>query len=341
MDWFEKITGFRETDYDDTRGKLVVEGRRLRSLINGRSYGIGELELVPLQVLRERARSGGGLPGRLKVRVVTGDVRKMHQAAENAGALFQVASQFNLLEMVAPTVSPEQGVTRYQDDHTQGPACAIAAGAATIYRNYFATVDGNAGQTSERQFDGLEDIGNALSSALNQPVKALWKMKNGYALCSRNGLKAIAEHLKTLQPEQLDMLRGALCIGIHRDVEVTDVESDHRPLVSQAFCSALPVAYSPVPSSYWEPFATLVLQAAYEATMWAAVLNAQRGASNVVLLTNLGGGAFGNEAEWIHGAVLRALQMMSHFDLDVRLVSYGSPSRAILRMAEKFTRFTS
>ena len=39
----------------------------------------------------------------------------------------------------------------------------------------------------------------------------------------------------------------------------------------------------------------LVLEAAYEATMWSAVLNARRGASKVVLLTLLGGGAFGNE----------------------------------------------
>jgi hypothetical protein len=45
---------------------------------------------------------------------------------------------------------------------------------------------------------------------------------------------------------------------------------------------------------HWEAFASLVLQAAYEATMFAAVLNAQRGASNVVL-TRLGGGAFGND----------------------------------------------
>ena len=39
MDWFERLTGFRETDYDDTRDKLKVEGSRLRSLINGKSYG--------------------------------------------------------------------------------------------------------------------------------------------------------------------------------------------------------------------------------------------------------------------------------------------------------------
>jgi hypothetical protein len=41
MDWFEIPTGFRETDYDDTRAKLKTEGSRLRSLVNG--YGIGEL----------------------------------------------------------------------------------------------------------------------------------------------------------------------------------------------------------------------------------------------------------------------------------------------------------
>jgi hypothetical protein len=57
MDWFERLTGFRETDYDDTRAKLKVEGSRLQSLIDGKSYGIGELELVPLQALRERVKS--------------------------------------------------------------------------------------------------------------------------------------------------------------------------------------------------------------------------------------------------------------------------------------------
>ena len=230
MDWFEILMGFRETSYDDTRAKLKVDGSRLKSRINRKSYGIGELELVPLQSLRERMKSAGVLPpGRLKAGVVTGDVRQMHQSPENAGALFQVASQFNLLEMTGPAVSPEDGVTRYQHDRTQGPACAIAAGAATIYRNYFASVDGRDGQTADRQFDGLADLGEALGEALNKPVEALWKMQNGYALCSRFGLDAIADHLRKLQPEQVDILRGKLCIGLHRDVEVTDAPGEHRP----------------------------------------------------------------------------------------------------------------
>jgi hypothetical protein len=252
MDWFEKLTGFREAGYEETRARLEVEDGRLRSRINGASYGIGELELVSLQALRERAKSVGKLPGRVKTSVVTGDVRRMHRSSENAGVLFQVASQFNLLEMVSPDVTPEHGVTRYQGDPTQGPACAIAAGAATIYRNYFVPMEGSRGQTAKRQLDGLADLGVALSSATNLPVGNLWTMQNGYALGTQTGLDAIARHLGTLAPDQIDALRGKLRVGIHRDVEVTEAAGPDRPRVSQSFCSALPVAYSRVPPAHWE-----------------------------------------------------------------------------------------
>ena len=87
MDWFEKLTGFRETGYEETRARLEVEEGRLRSRINGASYGIGSLELVSLQALRERARAANGPRGRLKASIVTGDVRHMHQSREHAGAL--------------------------------------------------------------------------------------------------------------------------------------------------------------------------------------------------------------------------------------------------------------
>lgn len=75
MDWFERITGFRETQYEATRGKLRVEHGRLCSLVNGRTYGIGSLELASLQTSRDRAQSGAVLPRRLKVEIVRGDVR--------------------------------------------------------------------------------------------------------------------------------------------------------------------------------------------------------------------------------------------------------------------------
>jgi hypothetical protein len=336
LDWFERLTGFQEGGYEETRRRLEVDGRRLRSRVNGQAYGIGELELVSLQTLRDRVQGTGGLPGRLKVRIVTGDVRAMHQAPENAGALFQVASQFNLLEMVSEDVTPEDGVTRYQSDRTQGPACAIAAGAATIWRNYFVPVGSGIGQTRHRQLDGLADVGAALSDALDLPLEALWEMRNGYALCTRPGLDAISAHLDASSREEVDALRAKLRIGVHWDVEVTDSRQAQRPTVSQAFCSALPIISSAMRDGNWRALASLVLEGAYEATMWAAVHNAQRGASNIVLLTRLGGGAFGNDDEWIHAAMIRALRMTQEFDLEVRLVSYGSPTHALRDMAAEF-----
>ena len=335
MDWFEKLTGFRESDYEETRSRLEVKGDRLYSRINGASFGIGELELVSLETLRDRAKSAGGSPGQLKASVVTGDVRELHRMPENAGALFQVASQFNLLEMISPDVTPEEGVTLYQNDPTQGPACAIAAGAATIYRNYFASVDGRPGQTATRQLDGLADLGAALSNALRLPVDHLWKMQNGYALGIRSGLDTIGQYLETLEADDVDVLRSELRIGVHRDVEVTDTDGPDRPVVSQAFCSALPVSYSDVPPLHWEPLARLVLEAAYEATLWTAVLNVRRGASNVVFLTLLGGGAFGNLEGWIHGAIRRALDLMTGFDIEVKIVSYGAPSPETLAVVDE------
>jgi hypothetical protein len=336
MDWFETLTGFRESGYAETRSKLEVQDGRLRSRINGASYAIGELELVSLQTLRERAKSGDKVSGRLKTSIVTGDVQRLHRSSEHAGALFQVASQFNLLEMVSPDVMPEHGVTRYQNDPTQGPACAIAAGAATIYRNYFVPVDGATGQTAARQLDALADLGAALSDALDTPIGELWTMRNGYALATKSGLSAIARYLGALAPDQIDALRGKLRIGLHSNVEVTCATGPHRQLVSQAFCSALPVAYSHIPLQHWRPFALLVLEAAYEATLWAALLSAQRGVSNVAFLTLLGGGAFGNDAGWIYAAIRRSLKLMTPFELDVRLVSYNTPAKETVAIAEEF-----
>jgi hypothetical protein len=87
----------------------------------------------------------------------------------------------------------------------------------------------------------------------------------------------------------------------------------------------------------WRPFAQLVLDAAYEATVLAAVLNARRGASNIVLLTRLGGGAFGNEDAWIDAAMRRALNEVRDYDLDVRLVSFGPPPPMMIETERAFS----
>lgn len=154
------------------------------------------------------------------------------------------------------------------------------------------------------------------------PIDRLWSMSNGYALCTEAGLAAIQAHLDSLDKGQLDVLRGLLRIGLHHHVEVTDASVTPRPFVSQAYCSALPVAYSSVPAKKWTAFARLILDAAYEATLLAAVLNAQHGGSNIVALTHLGGGVFGNDPSWIDQAIQRSLRIFADHDLHVRVISF-------------------
>lgn len=324
--WFHRLTGFNESDYTSTQEKLEVIGSTLRSKANGRHFEIGRFEMASLAELRDQVKQKADPASPTRMSIVNGDVRRMHSRPEYRGALFQVASQFNALEMVGPSITPEHGVTRYEHDRTQGPACAIAAGAATIYRNYFAQVGKQIGQTAAYQLDGLADLGKELGLALNKPVSDLWSMQNGYAMATKAGLESIGLYLRQLDRPAIDELAGHLRIGVHRDVEVTDGPTTPGQLVSQVFCSALPVAYSRVPQPYWREFAGLVLDAAYEASLLAGVINAQQGGSNIVLLTMLGGGAFGNAPEWIHSAIKRAVQKTQGHGLDVRLVSYGPPS---------------
>jgi hypothetical protein len=291
--WFDKLFGFPEGSYSETKAQFVVEENRLRSLANGASYSIGEFSRPSLAELRARGRT---LAARGKLRcthVPIGDVLNLHALPDNQGALFQVASQFNCLEFAAPSVVPEDGVSRYAHDPTQGPACSLAAAAATVYRNYFVPVGASEGQTRDNQIDNLAGVAEELTR------------------------------------HDRDELLCALRIGLQRQVGVTFARRYEppavpvEPLVSQAFCSAISCGYTSIALDLWEPLATLVLDATYEATLWAAAIDSALGTgSGKVWLTFIGGGVFRNKNEWIASAIHRALSRLSDFDLDVRIAHY-------------------
>ena len=321
--WFEHLVGFPERNYHETQDRLEVVGDSLRSRVNGRVVRIGTLETPTLAELRQRASAAAvAVPGQLSVSSVIADVGALHRRPDLRHALFQVASQFNLLEMASPDITPEDGVTRYAFDSTQGPACALAAPGATIYRNYCLPVAGAFGQTATRQVDCLADLGRALGNTDGR----LWEMRNGYALCSAEGLTAIAHRLGSLDATSRTALGGHLRIGLQWDVEVAGGDGEH--VVSQAFCAALPVAYGAPPPDAWAPFARLILEAAYEATLCAATINARQTGVRTVLLTRLGGGAFGNDQEWIDQSLAAALARFADVGLTVLLVTRDAPSDA-------------
>jgi len=251
-------------------------------------------------------------------------------------------------------------VTGYVSDRTQGPACSIACGPATVYRNYFLplTRDGRhapsqakegvaqEGQTRDLQLNNLIDVSEALG---NVPEGRYFEIRNGYTLASSATLTALNRVIGRSSPEEIDRVRAALRVGIHSDSVVTSTNWGKKiikspdQLVTQVFSSACAVAYNKATTKEdWHPFASLILEAAFEATILAALLNKveHEGAhgSGRVYLTCLGGGAFGNTMEWIAQAMKRAFLLHSDYDLDVRIVSLpGQPDHLLKELEKEFS----
>jgi hypothetical protein len=285
--WFENLTGIEEKSPEQVRRELSVESDQI-VCPNGKRITFGRLETPKLSELRQGVADLHVATRRSTICEVVGDVRALHADPANADALFQVASQFNLLEMTGPSVTPQRGVGIYESDPTQGPACAIACGAGTIYRNYLAVVGDSIGQCDDAQIDCSSDLGIRLGNV----GERLWSMQNGYLFPTNDGLNEISTKLQKSTEDELDDLRGDLRIGLQWQADVTLPGASDK--VSQAYCSALPVAYCRQPAEQWTEFAKLILDAAYEATLCAAVINATQTGVNTVYLTLLGGGVFGN-----------------------------------------------
>tara|TARA_B100002051_G_scaffold192524_1_gene182540 strand:+ start:1710 stop:2141 length:432 start_codon:yes stop_codon:yes gene_type:complete len=123
--------------------------------------------------------------------------------------------------------------------------------------------------------------------------------------------------------------------------------SDATARVSQVFCYACPLAYDEYKHSQkdWATLGKLVLCAAYEAAAWAAVLQACESDAGCLgrgklVLTLLGGGAFGNPEAWIIEAMDAALQALRRegIALDVVLNVF---SRCQMKKGGKLWAFAS
>lgn len=322
--WFEKLTGFKEGTSENIRKNLAIEGDTFISKINGERFSFGMLEIPTLLELKQKANSLELETGVIKVSETIGDIQSLHKDIQNENALFQAASQFNLLEMISPNILPEHGIDIYENDYTQGPACAIACGAGTIYRNYFIKLGEQTGQSYDKQVDCLELIGKTLD---NQTLK-LWSMRNGYAMFTKDSLEQTGNILSNLSDTEIEELKEKLKIGIQWNTEVTISETRHK--VSQIYCSALPISYCDFFSEHWEKVAKLILEATYEATFYSAIMNFKKYGSNKVFLTLVGGGAFGNEIQWVIDSIEKTILKFKKYPLDVRIVSFGS-SKEIVR----------
>uniref|UniRef100_A0A7S1QE91 Uncharacterized protein n=1 Tax=Neobodo designis TaxID=312471 RepID=A0A7S1QE91_NEODS len=271
---------------------------------------------------------------------VVGDIRD-RQLRMIGGGVVQAASQFNYLEFPSTTTTPEDGVAGYIHDRTQGPACATFAAAGTLYRNYLVKrtdggEPGRRGQRREDQLNGLRDVEAYLAQRLG---RVPWAVRNGYIAADPDGLDRLNEELQR-DPALADELAGRIRFGVQLDTESTwehagceykkDPETNlwrqvrlpgcpRQITTTQIYCSAIGIGYDQkVGHEEWEPFARVVLRAAYEATLLVGAIErvtaeargidlAVRGPADVHL-TLLGHGVFDNPADWVRDAMLAAVK---------------------------------
>lgn len=332
--WFENAFGFREKSFAETRRCFEAHGDVLTSLVNGAHFHVGVFEHPSLADLRSRASASSAAAtdlGRLTFRNISATARSLHLDANNAGAVFQVASQFNCLEMKEPGAKPEHGVTGYYNDQTQGPACALSCPAATVFRNYL--VNNGQGQAGGgQQIDCLSAVAEHVQNSKEQ----YWRMLNGYCMpIFPRSVGKLSERIAG-DATLADEVRSRVQVGVHWDTEVKG--GGHR--VCQVFCAAVPVAYTKATRSQeWAPFACAILDASYEATLAiATVLAAERGCRVKVYLTAVGGGAFGNRTAWILAAMEKAMKTFANSPLDVMLVHFASIPRSAYSSLESGRR---
>lgn len=340
MTWFLNLTGLKTESRREVSKNLRVDKDNFLHTLDGRKFACGTFETPSVEDLQRRNADevngirSTNLPRRIRVQEVIADVASLHQVPENQNAVFQVASQFNCLEMASPAYTPEDGVGIYQNDFTQGPACSIAAGAGTIFRNYFVPLSGQIGQSSTLQIDCLQDLNSFFTSKLNILPQQLWEMKNGYCFPTKPGLLKVNHLLSTADQTTWTELAKLVRVGVQSNTQVTLNGCEHR--VSQVFCSGLPIAYSRLPISMFHLFSRLILQAAYEATFLVAIEKYRQTNNKKLFLTLIGGGVFGNKIEWILDAIEHSIEKYQQHELDVKIVSYGASNPAVQNFVSRY-----
>lgn len=420
MSWFHDAFGFEEMC--ENEGTIIKRDTNVKKYLqfntatctfeplhgeNGEDASLytGHFSTPNVQQLRtivaDLISSSKQRDGHLKEHVVEGNAFDLHMNPDFYGSVFQVASQFNCLEMVSPAVSPDMGITRYMSDPTQGPACAMACPAGTLYRNYYvdkthinehhrlvyphptsesiintkksnvsSTKSGDVilGQTGNaaNAIDNSHDMHLILCSYMiennihKEKIQrdGVWHMQNGYMMPNDEHVFVAAMQAVAMNEDLRLQMVAALRVGVHWDTalapeyEHTKVSkgkfarkrkhypSNHMATqrrVSQVYASAVPVSYTRISEKQWEPLAQVVLDASYEATFLVAAIKALEQTSEQemttaptshtpkrmkVIMTKLGGGAFGNSRSWITKAIERAREACKHLPLDVYEVRY-------------------
>ena len=229
------------------------------------------------------------------------------------GDTIQVASQLNCLEMIDPSKTREDGISIYEYDKTQGPACVMCAPAGLVYRNYL--------------LEKLPDTSAEFKRFLNERshnIAGSWRVENGYFIIDTvEQLIEINNLLKTSRMIRREA-RGSIACGSHTGQGVCIDGENLNKRVNHVYCSGLPISYhnpQKINPQLWLGLSELFLEAIYENTILLACYNE----SATCYLTAVGGGAFGMRPEQIARAIRRACDYVANAgcSINVKMVHYS------------------
>uniref|UniRef100_A0A6B2L742 Uncharacterized protein n=1 Tax=Arcella intermedia TaxID=1963864 RepID=A0A6B2L742_9EUKA len=338
-DFFEEIWGFKES-IKSVKEYLQIDTssdkNHIISLINARTVQPGNFETRKINSFNEQDLVAKiKKKGTLSIVIGNGphttqydrvDIGALQAHPANRGATFQVASNFNCLEFVDERDSASVGITKYVFDQTQGPAACISAAPGVLYRNYFVPhyVDG-------KLYKGQ------LEQQINLLNNFFIPVTNGYINFNGNELTEIYE---PTWDDHFFTDYGDVKVGVQTNVEVTSgtkrdgliymVEQSGQ-IINQVFTASINLGgtramFASRPKI--QKLAQMLLKAAYRGTILVAMENALKAppelvGRNKLFLTLIGGGAFGNDLEWIVGALYEQLELIKRSGLEITLVIYA------------------
>lgn len=344
IDYFEIITGINEKElinnYFYNREKYEYMMREIIEKENGKyyikqgdkRYKCGDFEMISLGELREKTRNkekiGGG-----KFNVEMGmdtnfnsiyrdkvDIGALQSKKENRQAVFQIASNFNGLEPSCKQDYPEEGITKYIYDKTQGPFGSISAAPGLIHRSYSIFHNNKKSpldwrQTKFKQINFLQD------------VLDYYPTTNGYIDLNKSQLKS-----------PISDIVNKIKIGFHENIQVTfgmtypqelhETIDDPNQLIHQVFTSTIDLGTVSGSTNYrlLQQNPSIVLQlnqhlldASYESIIRLAWLKNYK----KVYLTLIGGGVFQNSFSLLAQSLEKLSSLIVDSGLNVTLIIYS------------------
>lgn len=339
--WFKQLFGFEESVSSVRENIKIIKEKdnyKMLSTKNNKEYNAGNFQIRYISsFLNESSelphRGGGSFnilcgKGRKTKNFSKIDAFSMQSLPENDGATYLAASNFNCLELVSHFETPDNGVTEYIYDNTQGPYTALACPQSAVYRNYFC------------EHPGKKIIGQ-LEKQINLLSKTPLKVDNGYVIISQKDIYGLVNEKFNWSDE------NNYAVGVHNycDVLMTRgdngqfkfVETTDRPIIANHVYAASFNFYDDVlKDKFTIEIAQNILKAEYKATILAAWENSikmekeGRAGAKKLYLTLLGGGVFDNPIEIITNAILSCKKEIIDSGLEVYVVSFDKSSSACI-----------